>query len=108
MAILSAGTLLEHLTVSIDISSFKNIDRSQFRDHISKSGNPRRANHMSPADVNLANPAGAHVSEVETLISAFLVIKGRGKHNTRRTPTIATGSDCRLGATASRKKLLML
>lgn len=63
---------------------------------------------MSPAHVNLETPAGTHVLEMEILVSAFWVIKGRGKHNTWRTPTIATGSDYRLGASVSRKKLTVL
>lgn len=58
---------------------------------------------MSPAD-----PSGTHLLEMEIPVSEFLVIKGRGKHNTWKDPTKATGSDYRLGATVSRKKVLML
>lgn len=105
VAILSAGILLEHLTVLIDISSFKDKGHSQLRDHIDKPGKTRWANQMSPAHVIVVTPAGTHVLELEILVSAFWVIKGRGKHNTWRTPTIAVGSDCRLGASVSRKKL---
>lgn len=63
---------------------------------------------MSPAHVNLVTPVGTHVLEWEILVSAFWVIKGRGKRNTWRTPTIAAGSDYRLGASVSRQKLTVL
>lgn len=36
--ILSAGILLEHLTVLIDMTSFKDMGHSQLRDHIDKPG----------------------------------------------------------------------
>lgn len=63
---------------------------------------------MFLVDVNLVNFVGVYVLEVEIFIFVFLVIKGRGKYNTRRIFIIVIGFDCRLGVIVFRKKLFML